>query len=311
MGQDGGHRHPPLVVVAGVLGLDRGLGGEADPLAAAVFAKTGDFKVALLKQTRVGAILRVLHHRFADKTIKMAPITVAAGINDQGLGALGLDRHGLMAKPAQPAVFDRRALGLKRINLHHPAVFVARQAKGLAQALQFVAVIDKRPLGRRRRGAVGKDRLRNLIVEIFFGAQHGAPRGLAAGAVGEAADDAIPQTIVVAQSLLESEHLPRRAADGQPLGGVGPAAQPGDAAIVAARPPFPGAIGLPLDRANADAQIGHGCCCHLQHHPAQGIVLGQGVPGQIALELAQPCRQGWQGQRSADDLGVGVGPGPR
>ena len=61
MGQDGGHRHPPLVVVAGVLGLDRGLGGEADPLAAAVFAKTGDFKVALFKQARVGAILRVLH----------------------------------------------------------------------------------------------------------------------------------------------------------------------------------------------------------------------------------------------------------
>ena len=80
---------------------------------------------------------------------------------------------------------------------------------------------------------------------------------------------------------------------------------------MAARPPFPGAIGLPLDRANADAQVGHGRGRHFQHHPAQGIVLGEGVPGQIALELAQPCRQGWQGQRSADDLGVGVRPDPR
>ena len=241
----------------------------------------------------------------------MAPITVAAGINHQGLGALGFDRHGFMAKPAQPAVFDRRPLGLERINLHHPAVFVARQAKGLAQSLQFVAAVDKRSLGRRRRRAVGIDRLRNLTVEVLFSAQHGAPRGLAAGAVGEAADDAIPQTIVIAQSFFQSEHLPGWTTDSQPLGGVGPAAQPCDAAVVATGTAFPGAIGLQLDRANADAKVGHGRCRHLQHHPAQGIVFGEAVPSQIALELVKPCRQGWQGQRSADDLGVGVRPDPR
>ena len=98
----------------------------------------------------------------------MAAVAVAAGIHHQGLAGPGPHRHGLMAKAPQPAVFYGRLGRLARIQFHHPAIFIARQAKGIAEALQPLAIEAEGALRRQRRGAVGIHLLHHMGVDVFL-----------------------------------------------------------------------------------------------------------------------------------------------
>ena len=128
----------------------------------------GDLQPAPLQQAGVGRIAGFLHDRPADVAIEMAAMAVAAGIHHQRLSWAGTDGHGFMAEPAQSCVFDKRVLGPAGIDLHHPAVLVAHQAEGVAQALQPLAIEPERTLRRRRRTAIGVHRLDHLTLKVLF-----------------------------------------------------------------------------------------------------------------------------------------------
>jgi hypothetical protein len=80
----------------------------------------------------------------------MAAVAVAAGVHHQRLTSAGAHGHGLVAEATQGRVFHQRALGPPGIDLHHPAVLVAHQAEGIAEALQPFAIEAEGPLRRRR-----------------------------------------------------------------------------------------------------------------------------------------------------------------
>ena len=208
----------------------------------------------------------------------MAPMAVAAGIHHQRLPGAGAHGHGLMAEAAQGCVLHRRALRPTGIDLHHPTVFVARQAEGIAEALQPIAIQSAGEHRRRRRTAIGVDRLHHMGLDVLLGGEHRAPGGLAAGAIGEAADDAITEAVVVAEPLALAEHRRRRAAAVQPRLWALQAGEATDAPVVApvvaAAAATPALIGAALDLDHADAHVLHGGGGHLQQGAAQGIVHG-------------------------------------
>ena len=186
-----------------------------------------------------------------------------------------------MAEAPQPAVFYGGLGRLARIQFHHPAIFIARQAKGIAEALQPLAIEAEGALRRQRRGAIGIHLLHHVGVDVFLRRQHRAPGRLAAGAIGEAADHPIPQAVVVAEALAAAEHRGGGAAGAQLLVGAAPASQAGDAAIKAAWLVAPAAIAIAIapNLSDTDAQVGHGGLGHRKQGPAQGIRCRQG--GQV------------------------------
>ena len=66
----------------------------------------------------------------------MAAAAIAAGVDVQGFIGAGLHGNGLMAEASKAGVFGAGVAWVGRIDLHHPAVFVAGQAKGIAQAVE-------------------------------------------------------------------------------------------------------------------------------------------------------------------------------
>ena len=61
------------------------------------------------------------------------------------------------------------------------------------------------------------DGFTHLGLKVFFGAEHRAPGGGAASAVGKGADDPLAQAVAVAQRLAVTKDRSRRAAAAQGL----------------------------------------------------------------------------------------------
>ena len=221
-----------------------GGGQQRPPFACAIGLDHGAVEGALGEQGAVGGIAGVAHLALAYEFVEVTAAAVTAGINHQGLPGLGLNGHCLVAETAQGRVFRAGISGVGGVELHHPAVFVAGQPKGIAQAVELLFGALEGAGGGGKGAAIGIHGLRHLALEVFLGAQHRAPGGGAAGTVGEAADDAIPEAIVVALALALLEHRHRRAAAAEPLAGVVEASQAGDPPVLGARVPLPAPVGL-------------------------------------------------------------------
>jgi len=176
-----------------------------------------------------------------------------------------------MAEAAKSCVFANRMAWALRINLHHPAVFVARQAVNIAQTSQLPFAAEKGACRWRHRAAIGIHRLRHLRLDVFFGAQHRAPGGGATTAVGEAANDAITEAIVVTEALLGPEHRRGRAGADQPLGGIVQPRDPGDAPITGGIGTHPMPLGVTSQTHHPEPQIGHGLISHTPNQAEEGI----------------------------------------
>ena len=264
---------------------------QRDPFATAVRIKARHLQPAPLQQARVGRIAGITHDRGTHKAIEMAAMAVAAGIHHQRLTGAGAHRHGFMAEASQGCVFHRRALRPAGIDLHHPAVLVARQAIGVAEALEPFSVEAEGALRRRGRTAIGVHRLHHMGLDVLLGGEHRAPGGLAAGAVREAADHPIAEPVVVAEPLAPAEHRRRRSAAPQPGFRALQAGEAADAPVVArfeaAAAAAPAPIGTALDLHHSDAHILHRGSGHLQQGAAERIVRCEAEDINAAAALRQ------------------------
>ncbi|GDX75964.1 hypothetical protein LBMAG41_10400 [Cyanobium sp.] len=150
-------------------------------------------------------------------------------------------------------------------------------------------------------------------LNVLFGGEHRAPGGLAAGAVSEAADHPIAEPVVVAEPLALAEHRRRRSAALQPGFRALQAGEAADAPVVArfeaAAAAAPAPIGSALDLHHSDAHILHRGSGHLQQGAADRIVCCEAEDINAAAPLRQQLPQRLEGQRAADHLPVGGGPG--
>ena len=290
--------------MAGEQGRHRRLGQQGNPVAAAVRQEASRLQPTVMEQPGVAPIAGIHDPLGTDKPVEMAAVAVTAGVGAEGLAGAGVDGHRLMAAAAQPAVLHRRSGGIGRIELHHPAVLVAGQSKGIAQASQPAAIANQGAGGGVGGGAIGIDRLHHLILDVLLGAEDGAPGGLATGAVGEAADDLIGQSIVVAEAIGGPQRRGGGTAHAQPLARIPQAAQPRDAPLERPRAAAPGAVGLAPQLQHADPQILQGGGGHRLGQLAQAIALGQGQHVALALAGGQGLLEFGDGQLLTRGLAV-------
>ena len=180
---------------------------------------------------------------------------VAAGVHHQRFAGAGAQGHRLMAEAPQRRVLHHRPFRAARIDLHHPAVLVARQAEGIAQAFEPFPVKAEGSLVRGRGAAVCENRFHHLALDILFGGEHRAPRSLAAATVGEGAYHLIGEAVVVALALPAAEYRSGGTAAAQPFLRVPQPAQAVDAAVEAARTVLPPQARHAFDLGHADPQI--------------------------------------------------------
>ena len=299
--------------VGGRKGVERRLGLQRNPFTTALRIEPGHLQPATLEQPRVSRIAGIPHDRGAHIAVEMAAVAVAAGIHHQGLTGVGAHGHGLMAEAAQGCVLNHRALRPAGVDLHHPAVLVARQAKGIAEALEPLPIEAEGALRRRGGAAIGVHRLHHMGLNVLLGGEHRAPGRLAAGAVGEAADHPIAEAVVVTEPLAPAEHRRRRSAALQAILWTLQPSEAADAPVVArfraAAAATPALIGAALDLSHPEAHVQHGGGGHLQQGPAQGIVNRQSQGIHAAAPLRQEFPQLLDGQFAAHHLSVGGDPG--
>ena len=148
-------------------------------------------------------------------------------------------------------------------------------------------------------------------MEVFLGAQHRAPGGGAAAAVGEGAEDSLAQAIAVAERLAVAKHRRRRAAAAQGLTWLAEPAEAIDAALKAAAAVLPPAFAAPLELDYADAQIGHGGSGHGLDQREQRIIRRQVGSIDAAPAARQGLLQGLQGEGRAHRFAVASRPAER
>ena len=236
---------------------------------------------------------------------------VAAGVHHQRFAGAGAQRHRLMAEASQSRVLHHRPLRPARIDLHHPAVLVARQAEGIAQTLEALPVKAEGSLGRGGGAAVCENRFHYMALDILLGGEHRSPGCLAAATVGEGANHLITKAVVVAQALPAAEHSSGGTAAAQPFPWVSQSAQPTDAAVEAARAVSPPQARQTLDLGHTDSHIQQSCRSDLPQGRQKGIPLRQAEGIHLAAPPDQPIPQFLEGQLPAQHRGIASAPRPR
>ena len=103
----------------------RGVGGECHPAAAAIGIEHGSIEGAFLKKPAIGSIAGFADDAVTEEAVEVAAAAIAAGVDVQWFAGAGLHGNGLMAEAAEAGVFGAGIARVGRIDLHHPAVFVA------------------------------------------------------------------------------------------------------------------------------------------------------------------------------------------
>ena len=103
----------------------RGASGERHPAAAAIGIEHGSIEGAFLQEPAVGWIAGVADEAVTEEAVEVAAAAIAAGVDVQWFTGAGLHGNGLMAKASESGVLGAGIARVGRIDLHHPAVFVA------------------------------------------------------------------------------------------------------------------------------------------------------------------------------------------
>ena len=103
----------------------RGASGERHPAAAAIGIEHRSIEGAFLKEPAIRWIAGVADDPITEEAVEVAAAAIAAGVDVQGFAGASLHGNGLMAKASKAGVFGAGVARVGRIDLHHPAVFVA------------------------------------------------------------------------------------------------------------------------------------------------------------------------------------------
>src|SRR5690554_4776827 len=255
---------------------------QRQPLAAAVLVEAGGVQGAAVQQLatgcRVGRVVAAVGHELPHV---LAP-GVVAGV--EGHAPVLAERHhrALPAETAHGGALDRRAVRVEGVDFHHPAEAVGlvdlalvglAVIRGGVEALVHrfpgvvgaaLAVADAVALVGRAGGVVGGVAVDEVVVEVLFAGQVGAPGGDAHGAVVQGAQHP------GAGRITGGAHAPiaaQRAADGHRRHGA-------DAPVVArAGHPLPLAVGTAADLQHAD--------------PVGSLLLAHLIDGALAAAIGQ------------------------
>ena len=250
-----------LIKPAGQEWIHRGVGAQRQPIARAIGLEARHLQLSFLQQPGIGFVLHIRDRLAADEAVEVATASVAAGIHEQGLAHFRTHGHRFVAEPPQRRVLHRLLSRGIRIHLHHPAVLVAREAVDVAKPVQLALKAEERSLGWRHGTAVGKHRFRHLGLEVFLGAEHRAPGGGAAAAVGEGADHRAAQSVVVALTAGRLEHLGGRTRAAQPFCGILKASDAINAPVLGTLGTHPMPLVVPFQGHHTNAEIGHRLIC--------------------------------------------------
>ena len=311
VGQLHGTTQIRVAEATGQEGINRGFRGDRQPGAAAISVEAGHLQLTVLEQAGIGRITHILHRIGTDEAVEMAAASVTTGIHVEGTTGFRANRHRLVPEAAEGCVLDHRLIRCGRIHLHHPSVFVARQAVDVAEATQLSVAADEGAFRWSGRTSIGMDRFRHLGLEVLLGAEHRAPGGGATTAVGECADDLRPQAIVVALTFSGGEHRLGRSAAAQTLGWIIQTGDAGDATVLLSIGPAPVALAIPLQRHHTDAEIRHRFIRHGADLGPTGIIGSQRRAIDHAIQRLQRGHEGSEGQGAAHHLLESLDPGDR